>query len=743
MSYAFDSPLARQLYQLLPELYRTRDKGSRHDGSTSNSEDLARYLDTHGHLLDLIHATLDQQLRDGLPDSSQDWLLPYFAKLLAASALSPHAEGRHAEIANAVPWRQRKGTLRCAEEIAEAVGDTEVEIQEGWQRVAITPRIGMPLLDPKILDNTLSIDAAVPGQVNLHPGLPVAMVDLRRYSRAVEALPGNPAARLSSFGGISQTWRQVNPHGTPCFPDSFEDASRRTVDLRSESRAGSRYHHKRLLAYMPPPTGIFPMEPIKLQWNDRKLSLYEHLVEEIEENGVTLIRNRSNRIIQIADSVLLDTASSYRIENIDFLDELSVADGGRLELLRVEAEHVDVPTFSTTDAVLAAGDCLFGSLSVGSGLAALDSCTVLGESHLYSVDALDCIFATVSGTDISGVIQSSRLPESPPFSEDNMTVEDCHSDAAVYFPSQSTLAARGVLAPGTPVSITAGASDGGEIGYYHRGRSRGPVSITGEFLGADKLKIPPGSGARLWALVFEEAVEVTGGLLEFTGSAASSLKVTSNFAAADSGVVPVIDAKDSLIDQLEVTRGLARLEYCTVMGTADCKYLQASDCLFAGVITGVKKTPLGSGKPEFENCVRYSALPAVLLKDIASRPESSPEKRLARALRLLDLDGKYLPGTNTLAAPVFIKLHYCTDSGHQHRLPLFGEPGYGVLSPHTPEAIRFGAEDGAEMGATHCHDYSLKAEAALEKMAEFLPVGIEPMLILDSRLWQVPPEIAT
>jgi hypothetical protein len=193
VSYSFDSRLGEQLYQLLPEVYRSRDKTSGRAGEAAKSEGLARYLDAHGHLLDLIHATLEQQLRDTLPESSQDWLLPYFAQLLAANIVSPDSDGKHAEIKNAVSWRQRKGTLRCAEEIAEAVGQMEVEIQEGWKRVAMTPRIGMPLMPARVWDDTLNIgdnlkfDKRVPSEIAQHPALPAATVDLRRQSRQIEA----------------------------------------------------------------------------------------------------------------------------------------------------------------------------------------------------------------------------------------------------------------------------------------------------------------------------------------------------------------------------------------------------------------------------------------------------------------------------------------------------------------------------------------------------------------------------
>ena len=343
MSYLFDSRLGEQLYQLLPEVYRSRDKTADKTG-VGGDQDLAKYLDAHGHLLDLIHATLEQQLNDALPESSQDWLLPYFAQLLAVDIVSPDSEAKHAEVANAISWRQRKGTLKCTEEIAEAVGQMEVEIQEGWKRLAMTPRIGMPMMPSKASDDTLDLDMTNPSAAIRHPALPAAMVDLRRNSRAVEASATNPATRLSKFAGIKKNWRQMNPHGAPCFPGSFDDVSRRTVDMRINDETFGYYHHKRLLAYAPPPTGLFPLNMIKLKWDERKDPQYDHLIEEKEENGVWVIRNKTDRIIEIGDEVLLTPARAYRIEGINFKIKLSVADGASLELQNVEALKVQEDT---------------------------------------------------------------------------------------------------------------------------------------------------------------------------------------------------------------------------------------------------------------------------------------------------------------------------------------------------------------------------------------------------------------
>ena len=650
MSYTFDSRLGEQLYQLMPEVYRTRDKTKGQADGDSGTEDLARYLDAHGHLLDLIHATLKQQLDDVVPESSQDWLLPYFAQLLAANIVSPDSEGRHAEITNAVSWRQRKGTLKCAEEIAEAIGQMEVEIQEGWKRVAMTPRIGMPIIPAQAWDSTLkNIDKETPPSAAAHhPALPAAMVDLRRPSRAVEALSTNPAARVSNFGGVKQTWRQANRHGVPCFPGSFDDVSRRTVDIRTPDTKNGHYHHKRLLAYAPSPTGFFSLDPIHLTWDERHDSLYEHLIEEKEENGVWLIRNKTDRIIEFTDKVTLssDKPKPYRVEGLNFKVKLTVDNGGTLELHRVEAVEVQVDTPSTDKPVMTAENCLFNELSVGGGTASLNSCTILTNAYLSDIDAVDCIFMDMTGTSISGVVQYSRIPENAPLSADKskMSIKSHHLnsesaygydpvvDSPAFISGQTSIAARAVLSPNAPKSIYEGASDHGEMGYYHRGRANRPVRISGRL----SFSVPANGGYPLEGIVFEDDITVTAGQMVLTRSAAPALTVETPL--NDSGeAIPSLAATDCLFDNIKVSLGLARLEYCTVMKNADCKYLQASDCIFIGNLTD------GAGNEPESGCMRYSRI---------------PEGFLGHALNVRT----ERTDTNTRAIPIFTGSAFCGDA---------------------------------------------------------------------------------
>lgn len=739
MSYIFESRLGKQLHRLLPEVYRTspelyRRAPGRPKGYVSDKnhvDDLAKYLDAHGHLLDLIHATLEQQLDDVIPESSQDWLLPYFAQLLAVNIVSPESDGRHAEIANAVSWRQRKGTLGCVEEIAESVGQMEVEIQEGWQRVAMTPRVGMVKMPSSARDSELHLDMQVVADAIRHPDLPAVMVDIRRASRAVKADRSNPGAKLTRFGGVHHYWRQENHHGVPCSPGSFDDVSARTVDMRTPTTSQGHYHPKRLLAYSPPPVGFFTLAPITLEWEKRKEKKYELLFEEKEEKGVVIIRNLSSRRVVIVDDASLIPAGHYRIEGIHFNKKLTSANGGRVELNKVEATEVVVDTFSTDEPVLTAADCLFGTLKVGSGLAELEQCTVLEGATLTTLHARNCIFNTIAGNDISGEISFSRIPDSFSQDEDSLLLKECTSDTPEFFQDQTELSSRAALAPNCPKSISGGADDGGEMGHFHRGREENPVVITGNFTGSKKLKLEGDATYPLRDMVFTGSVEVDNGRLFLVRTAILSLQVNRSLGRDGSGqVIPALDAKDCLFDTLRAGSGLVRLEHCTVMKEADCKHLQASDCIFADTIINVKKSGVSNGVPVVVNCIRYSSI----------RPVRFSQETL-RALRLIEETGTFKLGTNTSAAPTFIHFSFCHDKKLQMRATLYGEPGYGILSIATPDAIRFGAEDGGEMGGYHHRFYSLRQEATLEKMREFLPVGIEPVLIQDARLLYVWPEL--
>jgi hypothetical protein len=476
----------KQLYALLPEVYRTRDNGQ-----------LAQYVDACGELLDLVRGTLDQRLADCFPDRegsgrvAQDWLLPYFAQLLDVRLVSPHTEGKRLEIANAVGWRQRKGTLSSVEGIAEAVGQLEVEVDEGWRRVALTPRVSVPLMPagPLLVDTTVAGDHPI--EAARRPGLPVVTPDIGRTARAVRSTAEDPRAKASRFGGETYFWRQTEVQGAPCFPGSFDDPSRRLVDMRSPSWRGGHYHPRRLLLFVPPPTGFFPFNQVILNWGvrDSRPDLFA-LAESADGSRVALSNPSFEPGAEVPRQVLsfrtsppaFSASAVIEIRNLNFHETLRV-ERGRIVLRGVAARRLIVDSVGA-EPVIDARNCLFDTVEAPDGLVRLEYCTV-GSLSCRRLQASDCLFVDqlrVRARTEPGCVRYSRVPPAPSTSGSfSRTERENTTERPVFFDfpicgegdprsSQFGQPSYRVLHPAAPESICFGAEDGGEMGGHHERR---------------------------------------------------------------------------------------------------------------------------------------------------------------------------------------------------------------------------------------------------------------------------------
>ena len=474
-----------QLYALLPAVYRARDEG-----------DLRQYLAATGEVLDLLRGALDQRLVDAFPGhpDAEPWVFPYVAQLVDARLVAFDDEGRRAELGAAVRWRQRQGTIGAVHEIAATIGRfgwtatdpaqrpyRTLVVQEGWRRVAVTPRVPLPPALAPQRDRRRLLAG---------PSFPAVTPDLRYRARLV--LP--PSAPGAPDGATYL----ANPHGVPRFPDTAEDSSRRTPDFRVPSARAGQVHPSNILVFVAPHAGFFPPG-----W-DRPTAPRRLVPAASTPLAVTQALQLRNAVV--LGDVTLDAGDvAHVIEDTVITGTLHLVSGTlTIRGSSVGTLRADAP-LGAAPAVDAEG-CLFGALNA-QGLVRLVSVTVLGTADSAMVWASNALFAgkltlgdlpehpTQSGPTRSSCLRYSRVPE------DVLAAygPSCQAHACFTAPPRfaaATLGApgAGVLHPECAVPLREGAEDGGEVGAFRAQRLAGRARAV-----LDKLRdqLPIGLRAQL------------------------------------------------------------------------------------------------------------------------------------------------------------------------------------------------------------------------------------------------------
>lgn len=162
----------------------------------------------------------------------------------------------------------------------------------------------------------------------------------------------------------------------------------------------------------------------------------------------------------------------------------------------------------------------------------------------------------------------------------------------------------------------------------------------------------------------------------------------------------------------------SHLERTTVLGTIAVKRIEASECIFVGLVRAEQL---------HEGCVRLSYVPpgSRVPRRFRCQPGLAVEQATERALA----DAGPLSEAETLAlrarvrareegrvVPSFVELRY-------------GQPAYAQLRLRCASEITTGAEDGSEMGAL-CHLKQAQRETNLRiRLREYLPFGLVPGII--------------
>jgi len=505
-----------RLYDILPEYIRQQD----------DNHHTRRYLDGADAVLDRLYQTLHQFYGDNFPGvpgvdakdtgtgdpdrvASQDWLLPYFADLLDARLLSPLLEGRRTEVDRAVAWRQRKGTLAVVDEVSEAVGGWETVVQEGWTRLAMTPRLNEPLQQESLYGVEEALNRNIPQQMTKHPGLPTVTPDMRLGSRAVRDPDPSVYSQVSEINGESIRWRHYYRHGVPCHHEridldgkyhgaAFDDVSRRTPDMRDSDWRQGHYHPRKILIHVVQPEGFFPSQQPgehrvqwKQQWLDDEelpsdaflavVTLYSRLdgtlVFEsrlLQTAGLTPIEVRGVfKLGQVPDTGVGDPDDgAWHFAGLSLVNRIE-ADSGRVSFDRCAVKHVEVHSIDTEKPVLTARDTLFSRLQTACSLTQLEYSTVLDRCVAEALQASEALFTCLIQKDHPTIIPPDPLclrysrvhPNQPPA----ILAKQHHNtnEPVAFFSHTFGEPGAGVLHPATAKTVWFGAEDGTEMGAFH------------------------------------------------------------------------------------------------------------------------------------------------------------------------------------------------------------------------------------------------------------------------------------
>ena len=502
---------ATLLWRHLPSVLRECDNPREDiDGNLAQAGDLARLLDAYGELLDAVYRTLLQRYYDSFPEAEgldaeglergcQPWVLPYIARLLDVQLRSPLESGQRLEVGQAVAWRQRKGTLSAIEGIAAAVTGVEVEVQEGWQRVALTPRPGFTLLPAGVVcEAEADYDPRFPDRRARHPGMPGGTLDLRYVSRARRADAACPTSKSTRFAGQEVWWVQANRKGVPCFLGSYQDASARTADLRTPNGQRGHAHPRRVLLYLPPFPGLFASQPPSVQWTSIREAvlaggpLPEGLPLVLEGTlGTRRLAGTAATPVRIRGVVALDPKLLWRFEGLWFDNQLEIWNG-RAQFTHCAVRELHIHTASPQLPVTEARGSLFKRLLAPQGLVRLEGVTLLERLVAERLEASDCILQVGPHKDLldgdvpaAGCLRFSRLPylPRPPDPLDPTLPNDpqwisqgkrsalrihrCTTEPVLFWSSSFGRPGCGVLHPSAHPLLRFGAEDGGELGAYH------------------------------------------------------------------------------------------------------------------------------------------------------------------------------------------------------------------------------------------------------------------------------------
>lgn len=225
----YDLYYADRLWQLLPAVYRARDRDD--PGVSGPLQELVWRI---GAQMAVVRRSIDRLWADQSIETCDDWVIPYIGDLLGTNLVNGlDPRGQRVDVAKTIHYRRRKGTLAVLEEIARDVTGWQAHVVEAFRRLSRTRHGLDPPVGPGAVGDALPIPC--PG-----PATAADPTELLRHEGLVGALTDTMS------GGFADL---RSAHGARLGGSPFDEFSH-VADFRSGEGAVGRYGIPKLLVFL-------------------------------------------------------------------------------------------------------------------------------------------------------------------------------------------------------------------------------------------------------------------------------------------------------------------------------------------------------------------------------------------------------------------------------------------------------------------------------------------------------------
>jgi hypothetical protein len=692
----YDARYTEKLWNLLPELYRAMDSDSP-DETGPLREIVARI----GAQAAVVRRSLDRLWENQSIESCDDLFINYIGDLLATNIVaSLDARNRRLDVAKTIYYRRRKGTVALAEELAKDITGWKARVSEFFLGLARTRHN----LDPAISQVDPVTGALTPLQLarrtlgvrtrtaaggfadlrNVH-GANLAGSAFDEYFHTADVRRGRGATgwynipRLGVFVWRLKTFsvQQVTPLRVKGCPQeyTFDPTGRDSLLFAREDTPTSDQWISPLEHQVPGPISF---DLLRAEFTElyrekapRSLGVFKH---NSGPHPYDLVLPKDVR----HDPREAGPPNSFWIDPVR--GRIIAAAAGAVDDYRVDYHY----GFSSE---IGAGpyDRRIGRRAEGSSAqpievsengatlpAALQQISAAGSGALTIADSLT--YTSTAPVNVSGavLVQSENLcrPLVRPVPAADWTFNGVGPAATLVLDGVFVSGGTAVVLTGTFESVTLRCCTL-DPGTWNSDppHPAWKTAADGQPLAASTLRI-------------EGAVRTLSIQRSILGPIADAGPGTGVESAiiADS----IVQSAEQNVDAIALPRTDVSLTRCSILGTAKARRLEVSECILHDV-AGADDTQQG--------CVRFSAF--------------ASGSKLPRRYECIEL---------RVRAGLFERLD-------------FGNPKFAQLLPTVPEQVMAGAEDGSEMGAFAREKAAIRERSLLIKYQEYLPLGIEPLVI--------------